>query len=152
MNHRRTTRLSSLALGLGLLATLSQVATAEPPAAQPSHQVMACYFHRTVRCPTCKRIGSYIEEAVQSGFASQLQDGSVKLVMIDFQDARNQKFTQAYNISGPTLVIMDVHDGKVTSWKPAPRVWSLVGQKEAFLTYVRGEVQGYLNGTQSAAR
>jgi len=113
---------------------------------------MACYFHRTVRCPTCKRIGSYIEEAVQGGFASQLQDGSVKLVMIDFQDARNQKFTQAYNISGPTLVLMDVHDGKVTSWKPAPRVWSLVGQKEAFLTYVQGEVQGYLNGGQSAAR
>lgn len=152
MNHRRTIRLSSLAFGLGLLAALSQLAAAEPPAAQPSHQVMACYFHRTVRCPTCKRIGSYIEEAVQGGFASQLQDGSVKLVMIDFQDARNQKFTQAYNISGPTLVLMDVHDGKVTSWKPAPRVWSLVGQKEAFLTYVQGEVQGYLNGGQSAAR
>ena len=113
--------------------------------------MIACYFHRTVRCPTCRRISAYIEEAVNTGFAPQMKDGSVKMVMVDFQDERNQKFTQAYRIAGPTLVLMDVHDGKVTSWKPAPKVWSLVGNKDQFFRYVQGEVQSYLEGERTAA-
>jgi hypothetical protein len=130
----------------------SDEAAAEKPAAEPSHQVIACYFHRTVRCPTCKKISAYIEESVNTEFASQVKDGSVKMMMIDFQDAKNQKYTQAYKISGPTLVIMDVQDGKVTSWKPAPKVWSLVANKPDFFKYVQGEVKAYLDGKKMASR
>ncbi|OHB80909.1 MAG: hypothetical protein A2V98_05565 [Planctomycetes bacterium RBG_16_64_12] len=130
----------------------SQASAADKPAAGPSHQVIACYFHRTVRCPTCRKISAYIEESVKTGFAHQMKDGRVKMLMIDFQDSKNQKYSEAYQIAGPTLVLMDVHDGKVTSWKPAPKVWSLVGNKDAFLRYVQGEVQSYLEGTQTAAR
>ena len=129
-----------------------QASAADRAAAAPSRQVIACYFHRTVRCPTCKRIGTYIEESVSTGFAPQIKDGSVKMLMIDFQDAKNQKYAEAYQIAGPTLVLMDVHDGKVTSWKPAPKVWSLVGNKDEFFRYVQGEVQSYLEGKKTAAR
>ena len=128
-----------------------QAAAADKPAAGPSHQVIACYFHRTMRCPTCQRISAYIEEAVNTRFASQVKDGSVKLVMIDFQDAKNQSYTQAYGIEGPTLVLMDVHGGKVKTWKPAPKVWSLVAQKGDFFKYVQGEVQSYLDGQKPSA-
>ena len=150
---------SSLVACVGLLAAAfvvseqgPQASAADKPAAGPSHQVIACYFHRTVRCPTCRKISAYIEESVNTGFASQVKDGSVKMLMIDFQDAKNQKYTQAYQITGPTLVLMDVHDGKVTSWKPAPKVWSLVGNKDQFFRYVQGEVQGYLEVKRMAAR
>jgi hypothetical protein len=129
-----------------------QASAADKPAAGPSHQVIACYFHRTVRCPTCRRISAYIEESVSTGFAPQIKNGSVKMLMIDFQNAKNQKYTEAYQIAGPTLVLMDVHDGKVTSWKPAPKVWSLVGNKDEFLKYVQGEVQSYLDGQKSAGQ
>lgn len=135
-----------------VLAGEASSARSADGAAAPSHQVIACYFHRTVRCPTCRTISAYIEESVKAGFAAQLQDGSVKLTMIDFQDPKNQKFTQAYRITGPTLVIMDVKDGKVAAWKPAPKVWSLVGQKDQFIRYVQGEVRSYLQGDATAAR
>jgi len=138
-----------------LLVVLQQVPQAvagDEPAAGPSHQVIACYFHRTVRCPTCKKIGAYIEEAVQAGFPSQMKDESVKIMMVDFQDAGNQNLTQAYKIAGPTLVIMDAHDGNVTAWKQAPKVWSLVGKKADFFKYVQGEVQAYLDGKKTASR
>ena len=159
MTVRSRIRSWSLAASVGLLAIgfavserASRASAAEKPAAGPAHQVIACYFHRTNRCPTCRRISAYIEESVQTGFASQIKEGSVKMLMIDFQDPTNQKYTEAYGIAGPTLVIMDVRDGKLTSWKPAPRVWSLVGNKDAFLEYVRSEIQGYLQGTRTAAR
>jgi len=121
---------------IALIATRQSARTiaAESPAASPSHQVIACYFHRTVRCNTCKKISAYIDEAVRTGFATQVKEGGVKMVMVDFQDEKNKKLTQAYKITGPTLVIMDVHDGEATAWKPAPKVWSLVGKKDDFFS------------------
>ena len=159
MTVRSRIRSWSLAASVGLLAIgfavserASRASAAEKPAAGPSHQVIACYFHRTVRCPTCKKISAYIEESVQAGFASQVKDGSVKMVMMDFQDPRNQKYTQAYGIEGPTLVLMDVLDGKVKAWKPAPKVWSLVSNKADFFRYVQSEIRDYLPGTRTASR
>jgi len=159
MSVRSMSRCASLAACVGLLVVAFAVSEQTPqasaagqPAAGPAHQVIACYFHRTNRCPTCRRISAYIEESVATGFASQIRDGSVKMLMIDFQDPRNERYTQAYGITGPTLVLMDVQDGKVKAWKPAPRVWSLVSQKDAFFQYVQGEVQSYLQGPRTAAR
>jgi hypothetical protein len=141
-----------LTIAFGVSQDAPQALAADQPAAGPSHQVIACYFHRTNRCPTCRRIGAYIEESVATGFASQIRDGSVKAMTIDFQDPRNEQYTQAYGITGPTLVLLDVQDGKVKQWKPAPRVWSLVSQKDAFFQYVQGEVQSYLQGPKTAGR
>ncbi len=129
-----------------------QAIAAEESVAVPGHQVIACYFHRTVRCPTCRKISAYIEEAVQTGFAPQVKEGSVKMMMVDFQDARNQNLTQAYKIAGPTLVIIDVQNSEVTTWKPAPKVWSLIGRKDEFFKYVQGEIQSFLNDKKTAAR
>ena len=47
---------------------------------------------------------------------------------------------------------MDVNGEKVTAWKPAPKVWSLVADKDAFFKYVQNEVRAYLNPKQAAAR
>ena len=79
------------------------------------------YFHRTNRCATCKKINTYIEEAVQAEFAKEFKGGQVSVSMIDFQDKKNKEFTEGYKITGPTLVLADVHQGKVKAWKPAPR-------------------------------
>jgi hypothetical protein len=119
-------------------------APAAAKSAVAAHRVVACYFHRTNRCPTCRKISAYIEESLNSGMAKEMKDGSVALQMIDFQDPKNQQYTEAYKITGPTLVLMDVRDGKVASWKPAPKVWSLVGKKDAFFKYVQDEVRVYL--------
>jgi hypothetical protein len=147
---------SAAVIGLGQLAAAAEspaaaqahqpaaVRAESPPAAAPAHRVLACYFHRTVRCPTCKKISAYIEESLKSGLGQQMKEGTVSVQMIDYQDAKNQKYTKYYKIAGPTLVIIEVQDGKVKNWKTAPRVWSLVGNKDAFLKYVQGEVRGYL--------
>lgn len=132
---------------VSLAGALAQRAVAaEPSAAEPAHRVVACYFHRTERCPTCRMIGSYVEEAVKTGFAEQVKAGTVAMHFIDFQDPKNKKYAGYYRIKGPTLVIIDVRDGKVTAWKPAPGVWTLVAKKDEFLKYVQGEIRAYLEG------
>jgi hypothetical protein len=114
------------------------------PAAKPAHRVVAIYFHRTKRCNTCKTISAYIEEAIKTGMAAEMKSGKVSVHMIDFQDPKNKKQTKAYKITRPTLVVADVHNGKVTEWKPMPKVWSLVFEKKKFFKYVQDAVTEYL--------
>ncbi len=149
----RTNQHGFLAVSLVVLSITLSFAQPAPvaraddkPAAVPSHQVVACYFHRTNRCPTCQKISAYIEESVKTGFEMQLKHGSVKVVMVDFQNPKNQKMTDAYKIKSPTLVLLDIQDGKVKAWKAAPKVWSLVGKKDEFFKYVQEEVKSYLDG------
>jgi hypothetical protein len=143
--HTLMTRvLLTLAAMAALAIGVSAAQAADTPAAAPAHQVVACYFHRTVRCPTCQKISAYIEESIKTAYAEELKDGRVKISMVDFQSPKNQKLAAAYKITGPTLVIMNVKDGKVATWKPAPKVWTLVADKASFFKYVQGEVRGYV--------
>jgi hypothetical protein len=149
---RPTALLVFVALGVvALCRSEPTMAVEKSPPSSPSHQVIACYFHRTVRCDTCKKISAYIDEAVKTGFAAQVKEGEVKMVMVDFQDEKNKRLTQAYKIAGPTLVIMDVRDGQTTEWKTAPKVWSLVGKKDDFFKYVQTEMQNYIDGKKPQA-
>ncbi len=120
------------------------VRAADAPQAGPAHRVIACYFHRTQRCPTCRKISGYIEEAVKSGFSREIAQGQVVFALVDYQDPKNQKLAEFYRITGPTLVIIDAHGNQAAQWKPAPKVWSLVGKKPEFLKYVQEEIHGYL--------
>jgi hypothetical protein len=97
-------------------------------------------------------VGSYVQEAVQAGFPAQMKDGTVKLLMVDFQDPRNQPYVKAYRVTGPLLVVLDVRDGKVAAWKPVPKVWSLLSKKTEFFKCVQSEVQGYLDAQEAAGR
>lgn len=159
MTSRSMFRLALTLLALAIVTSArvgsqsaSKTLAADAASGGPSHQVIACYFHRTQRCPTCQKISAYIEESIKAGFAEQLKEKSVRMVMMDFQDPKNRKYTEAYEIDGPTLVLMDVRDGKIVSWKAAPKVWSLVGRKDDFFRYVQREIQDYLVGSRTASR
>ncbi|MDY0169009.1 MAG: nitrophenyl compound nitroreductase subunit ArsF family protein [Thermoguttaceae bacterium] len=154
MRSRSIFRLAFAAGAFSLLAVALPAVPSSPAhgADAPAHQVILCYFHRTVRCPTCKMVGSYVQEAVQAGFPAQMKDGTVKLLMVDFQDPRNQPYVKAYRVTGPLLVVLDVRDGKVAAWKPVPKVWSLLSKKTEFFKCVQSEVQGYLDAQEAAGR
>lgn len=139
-----------------LLCTVVACQRAQQPivsdafSAEPEHRVVARYFHRTQRCPTCQKISALIEEAVQASFADDLKSGKVKLQMVDYQNAGNREVTETYRISDPMLVILDVRDGKVAQWKSAPKVWALFAKKDAFLKYVQDEMHAYLKEIPAA--
>ena len=138
---RRVLVLASL-FALPLLGSL--VADVAPAADAPKDRVVVMYFHRTQRCPTCLKMGSYTEEAVKAGFAKELQAGKVSFHFIDFQDPKNSAFTKAYAIAGPTLIVARAAGEKVAEYKNLKDMWTKVGDKNAFLEYVRSNVKSYL--------
>ncbi len=143
---RFTLTVAALALFLSVLAQYA--AAADGPKAPPKDRVVAIYFHRTQRCPTCLKMGSYSEEAIGSGFATQLKGGTVEFHYIDFQNKNNAAFTKAYGITGPALIVAKVVDNKVTEFKNLKDIWTNVGDKKAFLKYVQDNVVAY----QAAAK
>ena len=141
MNRVAAIVLPVVAAGL-LSAMLPSIALA---ADASEDRVVAMYFHRTQRCPTCLKMGSYSEEAVQTGFAEQIKDGTVAFYYTDFQDPKNAKLAKGYNVSGPALIVVKIKGKKVAEFKDLEDIWTNVGDKQAFLKYVQQNVSAYLN-------
>ena len=122
----------------------STALAAEQPAKRLADRVVAMYFHRTQRCPTCLKMGSYSEEAIKKGLAKQVKEGSVEFYFVDFQDKKNAALTKGYKISGPALIVAKVEANKVKEFKDLKDIWTKVQEKPKFLTYVRENVEAYL--------
>ena len=131
----------AVTLAASLIA--GSVSAAEEAKKAPKDRVVAMYFHRTQRCPTCQKMGSYTEEAIKTGFAKQLKERTVELHFIDFEQKKNAAFAKAYKISGPALVVAKVVDAKVVEFKNLQDIWTHAGDKKAFVKYVQDHVKAY---------
>ena len=125
-------------------ADASKKTKTKTKAAAPADRVVVMYFHRTQRCPTCRKMGSYSEEAVKSGFAKQIKKGKVEFHYIDFQDEKNAKIAKGYNVKGPTLIVAKVAANKVVKARNLDEMWTKVGDKEEFIEYVQSNVKNAL--------
>ena len=133
-----------------LIAVLSLVSLPSVPAAfaerntqmkeAPADRVVVMYFHRTKRCPTCRKMGSYSEEAVTKGFPQEVKDGTVEFHYVDFQNAKNAALKKGYKVDGPSLIVAKIAKNKVAEFSNLKDIWAKHGDKEAFLKYVRDDV------------
>ena len=133
---------------LSLLAAtvaFTALATANTSSAAdaPKDRVIAMYFHRTERCPTCIKMGAYSEEAVKAAFAEQLKDGTVEFRNIDFQDPKNARLAKGYKIQGPTLIVAKIENNRVAAYKDLDGIWERVTEKPKFLLYVQENIAAY---------
>jgi len=122
-------------------------ATAAPAKSQPSVSdctVVAYYFHGNFRCPTCRKIEAFSREAVESGFPEDLKAGRIEWHVINVEEPGNEHFIQDYQLFSKSLVLVAKEGSKQTRWKNLQEVWTLVGDKEAFMKYVQAEIRAYL--------
>jgi len=110
---------------------------------QPANRVVVMYFHRTKRCPTCLRMGSYSEDAVVNGFPEQIKDGTVEFHYVDFQNQKNAALVKDYKISGPSLVVVKIANGKPAAAKNLEEIWAKNRDRDVFLKYVQDNVKAY---------
>ena len=134
----------SLLLLAAVVAVAALVTTNTSSAADaPKDRIVAMYFHRTERCPTCRKMGAYSEEAVKKAFAEQLKDGTVEFRNIDFQNSKNARLAKGYKIQGPALIVAKIADNRVAVYKDLDGIWERVTDKPKFLTYVQENIAAY---------
>lgn len=135
---------STMSLTLTVLCVATAIGSIVQAADAPKDRVVVMYFHRTERCPTCRTMGSYSEEAVTTAFAEEIKKGQVAFHFIDFEAEKNARYAKAYDISGPALIVAKIADNKVASYQDLNDIWLKVRDKPAFLRYVQENVKAGL--------
>jgi hypothetical protein len=137
----RITNLIGPAVAAVCLATL--VPNTLSAADAPKDRVVVMYFHATERCPTCKKMGAYSDEAVKGAYREEIKKGTVSFYFIDYEDEKNEKLVKGYDVAGPALIVAKITDNKVAKYASLEDIWTKVGDKPAFLKYVQDSVAAY---------
>ena len=106
------------------------------------------YLHGNTRCPTCRTIEAYAQEAVQTGFADELKSGKINWQVINYESPGNEHYATDYEVVAPNVVLVMFKDGKQTKWKGLPEVWEHVGDKAAFFAFVQTSLREFLGAPQ----
>jgi hypothetical protein len=115
-------------------------------ARETARRVIAYYFHRTIRCPTCLSIEAQAQTALETGFVEELSAGRLEWHAINIEEPGNEHFEQEYQLDRQALVLMEVQDGQVQRYQKLERVWELVEDPAGFRDYVRAETSAFLGG------
>lgn len=114
------------------------------PAQNTADRVVVFYLHGNRRCATCKKLEAYSEEAVATGFATQLADSTLVWQVINFEDADNEHYVKDYGLYSQSLVLSRRRGGREIEWKNLDEIWTLVGNRKEFMAYVQAELAAFL--------
>jgi hypothetical protein len=64
--------------------------------------------------------------------------------VVNIEEPENEHFVEDYQITTRTVVLVEMKDGQQVRWSTLGRVWDLVDDQPAFMTYIQEETKGYL--------
>jgi hypothetical protein len=111
--------------------------------------VIVYYLHGNTRCPTCRTIEAYAQEAVESGFADELKDRKIQWQVINYESPGNEHYATDYDVVAPNVVLAKFKGGKQVAWKGLPEVWEHVGDKPTFVDFVDTSLRKFLGSPQA---
>jgi len=116
----------------------------EPVAVAANPEVVVYYFHGTVRCPTCRKFESYCDELVREDFSEELNDGRLQWRIVNVDEPENKHYVNDYQLYTKSIVVVKSEAGQPPRWKNLDKIWELVRDKQAFVGYVKEEINEYL--------
>ena len=123
----------------------SAPAPATAPTNTPNQQVIAYYFHGTVRCETCLRIERQAREVIEQRFKPELTAQRLVFKPLNYDLPENTHFLQDYKLPCPSLVLVRQKDGKDEKWTLLGNMWQLVHDPVKFNSYIETEVNKFLS-------
>jgi hypothetical protein len=106
---------------------------------------MLYYFHRTLRCQTCLTIEAYIDEALRVQHADALEDGRLQWLPTNIEEPGNAHFEEDFSLEFNSAILVRLDGQRSVSWRNLEKVWDLVEDKEAFVAYIRDQIQPLLS-------
>jgi hypothetical protein len=111
----------------------------------PSQQVIAYYFHGTVRCETCLKIEQQAKAVIDRQFKTELDAHRLLFKPVNYDLPENAHFLWNYKLPCPSLVLVRQTGGKDDKWTLLGDTWQLVEDPVKFNTYIETEVKRFLN-------
>ena len=106
------------------------------------------HFHRTQQCYSCRTVGAYAEETVKTYFAPELESGKMVFGHINIEEPENKALVDQYGPTGSSLWI-GVYDKDGFHKEENVNVWYKIGDKEAYLAYLKEVIDKRLAGDLS---
>ena len=102
------------------------------------------YFHNNFRCENCLAIEAQTKETLDADFSPQLSNGEIVWKTLNFQKPAGMRLADKFNVKDPVVILARMKNNEIADWMPLNKVRGLVGDKDAFRKYVRGEIQQML--------
>ena len=113
--------------------------------ALPTDGLVVYFFHGETRCPTCRKIEAYSHEAIVDAFQAQLASGEIVWQLANYEAPENAQAAKTYEVYSSSVVLVRNQQSQPADWRNLTRVWELVGDKDAFKSYVREQTQEMLS-------
>lgn len=110
-------------------------------------EVIAYYFHGTVRCETCLLIERLAQTVIEEEFSAELAMNRLMFASVNYDLPENAHFLTDYKLPCPSLVLVKRRDDKDETWKLLSNTWQLIHEPAKFNAYVQAEVRTFLYGT-----
>ena len=98
-------------------------------------RVEVYHFHGNNQCTSCIAVGNLAEKTVNDNFKPELASGRVVFAHINYDLPENVALATKYGVTGSSLWI-GVYDANGFHQKEDTRVWSLIGNKDAYNFYL----------------
>lgn len=113
----------------------------------PSDGVLAVYFHRTVRCASCRRIEGTAREVVERDFKAAVDGGRLAWRTVDLDAPGFGRFAREYRLAAAAVVLIELRQGRPGRWKNLDRAWDFVDDPAALSGFFRREIDAFLKGS-----
>jgi len=109
---------------------------------QKATRLSIVYFHAEHRCPTCISIEENTKKTLDTYFAAQLKDGTIKLQVLDVSDDKNIKLVEKYQADGSGLYLtrLDGKKEKTTDFTNFAFSYSR-NQADKFISGLKAEIE-----------
>ena len=110
--------------------------------AQKPTKLQIVYFHAKNRCPTCISIEENTKKTLDTYFANQLKDGTIKLQVLDVSEEKNEKMVEKYQAEGSSLYLTRINSKKETTTDFTNFAFSYSRyQSEKFIAGLKAEIE-----------
>lgn len=106
------------------------------------------HFHPAQQCYSCKTLGNYTEETVNTFFTHELSSGKLVFKHISINLPENADLVKKYEVTGSSLWI-GVYNETGFHKEQNVNVWYKIDNKEEFMQYLAAIIRGRLNGVNS---
>jgi hypothetical protein len=104
------------------------------------------HFHGTNQCYSCKTVGNYAEETINTYFSNELKSGRIVFGHINGELPENSVLVKKYGATGSSLWIgVYYKDGKFTKEENV-NVWYKINDKQDYMNYLKGVIESKLSG------
>ena len=104
------------------------------------------HFHGTQQCYSCKTVGAYAEETVNTYFADELKSGKIVFGHINGELPENQDLVKKYGVTSASLWLGTYAKDGQFSAEQNTNVWYKIDNKEDYMSYLKGVIEQKLRG------